>query len=99
MIDWKKSGDGDEAELSQDGFRARLWAWPIGYEGRYRARAIVEKDSGGRYDRSADAKSQEEARQKAADLLRAYLDGDPEEQAFRAKLRAWVAPVAQGIEP
>lgn len=97
MIDWKPSFDwGFEATLTHAAFRVRLWAWPSGADGQHWARVIVD---GSGFDQRSSADSLEEAKQKAADLLRAYLDGDPKEQAFRAKLRAWVAPVAQGIEP
>lgn len=100
MIDWKPCREGGVgAELECAGFRAFLWAWPDVSEGAeiFCARALVTDREGDEpFDRSNDsAESQEEAQQKAADILQLYLDGDPEEQAFRAKLRAWVAPDAE----
>ena len=94
MIDWKPNRDsGVEAELVADRFRAHLWAWPD--VSMFVARVLVEREGhepADPFDQIGSAESQEEAQQKAADLLQLYLDGDPEEQAFKEKLRAWVSP-------
>jgi hypothetical protein len=80
MIDWKPCREGGVgAELECGGFRAYLWAWPSVDRGVevFCTRVRIERD--------------DDAKGVAADLLQLYLDGDPEERAFRAKLRAWVA--------
>ena len=99
MIDWKPCREGGvDAELECGGFRAYLWAWPSVDQGVevFCARVRVERgDEADPFDQSDhDSESLDDAKQKAADLLQLYLDGDPEEQAFKAKLRAWAAPTA-----
>jgi hypothetical protein len=97
MIDWKPCREGGiGAELSLGAFRAYLWAWPSVDRGVevFCARVRIERDDDDAdpFDRSDhDSESLDDAKGVAADLLQLYLDGDPEERAFRAKLRAWVA--------
>lgn len=105
MIDWRPCREGGlGAELFLGAFRAYLWAWPSVDQGAevFCARARVERgdDDADPFDRSDhDSESLDDAKEMAADLLQLYLDGDPDEQAFRAKLRAWVAPTDPSALP
>lgn len=98
MIEWKPCREGGlGAELFLGAFRAYLWAWPSVDQGAevFCARVRVERgdDDADPFDRSDhDSESLDDAKKMAAELLQLYLDGDPDEQAFKAKLRAWVAP-------
>ena len=95
MIDWKPCREGGlGAELKHGQFTAYIWAWDGVSKGSvvFCARAlVVDRDGDEPFDRTDySAEDLDGAQQKAAELLQLYLDGDPEEQAFRAKLRAWV---------